>query len=76
MYIFSSFKIGRVGDVTMFVSVPLAISTTKRVNTCWIPSPVTGRIHATKWSRALVFVVRGRALHLVAADLFFFERST
>ena len=27
---------------------PPTISTTKRVNTCWIPSPVTGRIHATK----------------------------
>ena len=50
-----------------YINIPLTMSITKRVNKCLIPSPVSWRIHATKWSRALVFVVRGRVLHLVAA---------
>ena len=53
--------------VICYYDIPLTISTTKRVNACLIPSPVSWRIHAKKWGRALVFVVRGRALHLVAA---------
>ena len=31
-----------------YFSIPLTISTTKRVNTCLIPSPVSWRIHAKK----------------------------
>ena len=57
----------RTPHITLYFTIPLTISTTKRVNTCLIPSPVSWRIHAKKWSRALVFVVRGRALHLVVA---------
>ena len=49
------------------IKIPLTISTTKRVNTCLIPSPVSWRIQAKKWTRAPVFVVKGRALYLVAA---------
>ena len=47
--------------------IPLTISTTKRVSTCLILSPVSWRIQAKKWTRAPVFVVKGRALYLVAA---------
>ena len=47
--------------------IPLTISTTKRVNTCLVPSSDSWRFQAKQWSRAPVFVVRGRALHFVAA---------
>ena len=48
-------------------SHPFTISTTKRVNTCLVPSSDSWRVQAKKWSRAPVFVVKGRALHVVAA---------
>ena len=52
----------------LYIYNPLTISTTKRVNTCLVPSSDSWRIQAKKWSRrALVYVVRGRALHFVAA---------
>ena len=37
------------------INILLTISTTKRVNTCLIPSPVSWRIQAKKWTRAQVF---------------------
>ena len=48
-------------------TIPLTISTTKRVNTCLVPSSDSWIIQAKKWTRAPVFVVKGCALYLVAA---------
>ena len=36
------------GHMNVHIWIPLTISITKGVNTCWIPSPVVERIHAKK----------------------------
>ena len=38
----------RTPHITLYFTIPLTISTTKRVNTCLIPSPVSWRIQAKK----------------------------
>ena len=55
--------------------IPLTISTTKRVNTCWIPSPVTGRIHAKKMESCTGFCSK-RACAASCSGFSFFRKTT